>query len=85
MTNTLVEDAINYLINEKKVPVAGTSAGMAILGEFYYAPSRKNEVLSSEILNDPFHPNTKEIFEGNLNFHDTPVQQKTTPRNNNSF
>lgn len=64
--DTLVEDAINYLINEKKVPVAGTSAGMAILGEFYYAPSRKNEVLSSEILNDPFHPNTEEIFEGNF-------------------
>ena len=64
--DTLVEDAINYLINEKKVPVAGTSAGMAILGEFYYAPSRKDEVLSSEILNDPFHPNTEEIFEGNF-------------------
>ncbi|MFM6660501.1 MAG: Type 1 glutamine amidotransferase-like domain-containing protein, partial [Microcystis panniformis] len=35
--STKVETAINYLINDKKVPVAGTSAGMAILGDFYYA------------------------------------------------
>ena len=47
---TYVEDAINYLINEKRVPVAGTSAGMAILGEYYYAPARRKGVPSSEIL-----------------------------------
>ncbi|CDN10286.1 Cyanophycinase [Richelia intracellularis] len=58
---TPVEDAINYLINEKRVPVAGTSAGMAILGEYYYAPSRDG-VISSEILDDPFHHNTKDIY-----------------------
>lgn len=58
---TGVEDAINYLINEKKVPVAGTSAGMAILGDYYYAPAHKG-VLSSEILNNPFHKNTKNIY-----------------------
>lgn len=58
---TATEDAINYLINDKKIPVAGTSAGMAILGNYYYAPSRQG-VLSSEILNDPFHPNTKDIY-----------------------
>lgn len=29
-------DAINYLINTKKVPVGGTSAGMAILGQYYH-------------------------------------------------
>ncbi|MGM3307908.1 cyanophycinase [Anabaena sp. WFMT] len=56
-----VEDAINFLINEKKVPVAGTSAGMAILGDYYYAPSHRG-VQSSEILNDPFHHNTKDIY-----------------------
>ncbi len=49
-TPVKVETAINYLINEKKVPVAGTSAGMAILGDFYYAPTHEG-VLSSEILN----------------------------------
>lgn len=62
---TLVEDAINYLINEKKVPVAGTSAGLAILGDSYYVPARQG-VLSSEILKDPFHPNTKDIYHGDF-------------------
>lgn len=56
-----VEEAINYLINQKKVPIAGTSAGMAILGDYYYAPAHQG-VLSSEILNNPFHHNTKDIY-----------------------
>ncbi|MBK1986823.1 cyanophycinase [Sphaerospermopsis aphanizomenoides BCCUSP55] len=58
---TAVEDAINYLINEKKIPIAGTSAGMAILGDYYYVPSHRG-VISSEILDDPFHHNTKDIY-----------------------
>ena len=58
---TAVEDAINYLINQKQVPVAGTSAGMAILGDFYYAPIDQG-LISSEILNNPFHQNTKNIY-----------------------
>jgi cyanophycinase len=57
---TKIEDTINYLINEKKVPVAGTSAGMAILGDYYYAPDNQG-ILSSEILDDPFHYNTQTI------------------------
>jgi cyanophycinase-like exopeptidase len=56
-----VEEAINALINQKKVPVAGTSAGMAILGDYYYAPAHEG-LLSSEILNNPFHHNTKDIY-----------------------
>jgi aspartate 4-decarboxylase len=56
-----VEEAVNYLINRKKVPVAGTSAGMAIFGDYYYAPAHEG-LLSSEILNDPFHHNTKDIY-----------------------
>ncbi|MBD2296470.1 cyanophycinase [Anabaena sphaerica FACHB-251] len=56
-----IEEAINYLINQKKVPIAGTSAGMAILGDYYYAPAHQG-VLSSEILNNPFHHNTKDIY-----------------------
>lgn len=56
-----VETTINYLINQKRVPIAGTSAGMAILGDYYYAPSHDG-VLSSEILNNPFHHNTKDIY-----------------------
>ncbi|NES21436.1 MAG: cyanophycinase [Symploca sp. SIO3E6] len=58
---TATESAINYLVNHKKVPVAGTSAGMAILGDYYYAPSRRG-LLSSEILDDPFHENTQDIL-----------------------
>ncbi|MEO1590689.1 MAG: cyanophycinase [Cyanobacteria bacterium J06632_22] len=57
---TRTEDAINYLINEKGIPLAGTSAGMAILGSYYYAPDHQG-VLSSEILNDPFHFNTETL------------------------
>ncbi len=56
-----VEDAINALINQKKCRIAGTSAGMAILSDYYYAPAHEG-VLSSEILNDPFHHNTKDIY-----------------------
>jgi cyanophycinase-like exopeptidase len=56
-----VETAINTLINQKKVSIAGTSAGMAILGEYYYAPAHEG-VLSSEILGNPFHHNTKDIY-----------------------
>ena len=62
---TATEDAINYLINQKKVPVAGTSAGLAILGDYYYAPAREG-LLSSEILNDPFHENTQDIYRSNF-------------------
>ncbi|NEP12556.1 MAG: cyanophycinase [Symploca sp. SIO2C1] len=62
---TATESAINYLINHKKIPVAGTSAGMAILGDYYYAPSQQG-LLSSEILNDPFHENTQDIFCSNF-------------------
>jgi len=58
---TGVEEAINYLANNKKIPIAGTSAGMAILGDYYYSPAHEG-VLSSEILNDPFHHNTKDIY-----------------------
>ncbi|MGK7918229.1 MAG: cyanophycinase, partial [Prochloraceae cyanobacterium] len=72
---TYVEDAINYLINEKGVPVAGTSAGMAILGEYYYAPARRNGVLSSEILEDPFHRNTEDI--DRADFIDIPFLKNT--------
>ncbi len=53
--DTPVEDAINYLINEKQITVGGTSAGMAILGQAYYAPSDLG-VYSEEALGDPYHP-----------------------------
>ncbi|MEM7037121.1 MAG: cyanophycinase [Bacteroidota bacterium] len=53
--NTPIENAINYLIDVKGVPVGGTSAGMAILGEVYYTPSG-GSVDSAEALGNPYHP-----------------------------
>ncbi|MBO0932409.1 cyanophycinase [Fibrella sp. HMF5036] len=51
-----VAEAINYLINTKKVPVGGTSAGCAILGQLYY-PALNQSLTAAEGLSDPYHPN----------------------------
>ncbi len=53
--DTPVQEAINYLINEKQVPVGGTSAGMAILSNWYYAPSGSS-LDAEEALSNPYHP-----------------------------
>jgi cyanophycinase len=52
--NTPVEDAINYLINTKHVPVGGTSAGCAILGSSYFA-ALNGSVTSAEALSNPYN------------------------------
>jgi len=52
---TALAEALNDHMQTR--PIAGTSAGMAILGSSYYAPESQS-LLGSEILNDPFHPNT---------------------------
>jgi cyanophycinase len=49
---TPVEDAINAAI-KKGVPVGGTSAGLAVLGEYSFA-ALKDTVKSSEALGNPF-------------------------------
>ena len=51
-----VKEAINYLINTKKIPVGGTSAGCAILGQVYY-PALKESLTTAEALSNPYHPN----------------------------
>ena len=53
---TNVGDAINYLINEKKVPVGGTSAGAAIMGGFGFS-AMKGTITSEEALQNPYHEN----------------------------
>ncbi|MBX2923311.1 MAG: cyanophycinase [Chitinophagaceae bacterium] len=53
--NTKLNAAINYLLNEKKVPVGGTSAGCAILTGFYYS-GENGSAVSDSVLNNPFHP-----------------------------
>ena len=46
------EDAINYLLREKKIPVGGTSAGCAILTGFYYSGEKGSA--RSTVLQNPF-------------------------------
>ncbi|WP_129714588.1 cyanophycinase [Pedobacter sp. SYP-B3415] len=45
--------AINYLLNEKKAPVGGTSAGCAILGAAYFS-GENGSAVSEEVLKDPY-------------------------------
>lgn len=52
--DTPVEDAINYLINTKKVPVGGTSAGCAIQGKYYYSAANAS-VTSVQALANPYN------------------------------
>lgn len=48
-----VMEAINYLLNVKKVPVGGTSAGAAILGNYYFSGER-GSVTSVSALANPY-------------------------------
>ncbi len=50
---TPVEDALHYL-TDKGVPIGGTSAGLAILGEFLFS-AKNGTVYSSEALSDPYN------------------------------
>lgn len=52
--NTPVEDAINYVANVKQAPVGGTSAGLAVLGQFVYTGGT-GSVTSSQALANPYH------------------------------
>lgn len=53
--NTPVHQAIEFLSHQKKVPVGGTSAGLAILGEMVYTAEGES-ITSAQALSDPFHP-----------------------------
>lgn len=55
---TKTEAAINYLLNTKKVPVGGTSAGCAILSGIYYS-GEIGSVVSSEALANPYNEDVK--------------------------
>jgi cyanophycinase-like exopeptidase len=54
--NTPIEDAINYVAS-KPAPVGGTSAGMAIMGQFINSAMGKYTLTSSMALANPFDPN----------------------------
>ncbi len=51
---TPVEDAINSVV-AKPAPVGGTSAGMAILGEFVYSAMSDNSLSAETAQLDPYH------------------------------
>ena len=70
--DTPVEEAINYLINEKGVTVGGISAGMAILGQCYYTPSGSS-LDAEEALSNPYHPDYEIL--GCNDFLDVPFTQ----------
>ncbi len=51
---TPIEDAIHH-VAAKPAPVGGTSAGMAIMGEFLYSAMSNSSLTSAEGLANPFH------------------------------
>lgn len=51
---TPVEDAIHF-VRDKGAPIGGTSAGLAVLGEFAFSAER-NTIESDEALRNPYHP-----------------------------
>ncbi|KQR66913.1 cyanophycinase [Pedobacter sp. Leaf176] len=53
---TKTAQALNYLLNYKKAPVGGTSAGCAILGGFYYS-GETGGLTSAQALADPYDTN----------------------------
>lgn len=52
--NTPLEDVFNVLINDKKIPIGGTSAGCAIQGEAYFS-AENGTITSTQALHDPYH------------------------------
>lgn len=52
-SNTEVSKAIDYLVNEKKIPIGGTSAGCAVLSEIIF-DALHDTVISDEALANPY-------------------------------
>lgn len=50
---SLLQDSINYLINEKKAVLGGTSAGCAIQGEFGFS-AKLDTITSAQALANPY-------------------------------
>lgn len=53
-TDTEVSTAIQYLVEEKKIPIGGTSAGCAILSEYVF-DAKEGSAVSEEVLLNPYH------------------------------
>lgn len=64
--NNQLEDLLNNHINIKNAPIGGTSAGMAILGQFYFS-AQNGSITSSQALANPYHPNISIGYDDFLN------------------
>ncbi|SHE76907.1 Por secretion system C-terminal sorting domain-containing protein [Psychroflexus salarius] len=65
--------ALNHHINIKQAAIGGTSAGMAILSDYYFSATN-GTVTSFEALFNPFHPN---ISLGESDFLNVPLLEET--------
>lgn len=52
--DTKLEAAINEAVNIRKVPIGGSSAGLAVLGSHYYGATA-GSVVSTQALANPYH------------------------------
>lgn len=68
-----INAALNHHISIKQGAIGGTSAGMAILGEYYFTASN-GTVTSSEVLSNPYHPN---LVLGESDFLEIPFLEET--------
>ncbi len=71
--NNAAETALNNHVNIKNAPIGGTSAGMAILGEYYFS-AQNGSVTSAQALANPFATN---MTIGGNDFLDSPYLQNT--------
>jgi cyanophycinase-like exopeptidase len=71
--NSPVDSLIQYLVNVKKIPIGGTSAGMAILGGLYF-DAKNGSVTSIEALLNPYGP---KVSIGRNDFLRIPFLSKT--------
>ncbi|GCC52946.1 hypothetical protein SanaruYs_31870 [Chryseotalea sanaruensis] len=53
-SGTEVSAAIQYLVEEKKIPIGGTSAGCAVLSEYVF-DAKEGSALSDKVLLNPYH------------------------------
>lgn len=53
--HTPIDSLINYQIHHRNIVIGGTSAGMAILGGYYFT-AKNGTVTSSEALSNPYNP-----------------------------
>lgn len=53
--NSGIAELIRQALEQRNIVIGGTSAGMAILGEYYFAAAN-GTITSAEALNNPYHP-----------------------------